>query len=183
MSYSATVPNFWSPVASVPIGCVQWYKPPDRIQEGLNVDGFLLFNGDASGGAIVQAESYEDSALGAVGSYFSGNVVLFYCKSAALSPSPPAAPPNRPPHRPNHQVTQAEDVPCAAVAEIEHRVDVRTLGQVANCGDLMQRSWYTRALCRNFYKSKTNGEYTLCRLGTSSASEPDCVGWDVVKCE
>jgi hypothetical protein len=96
------------------------------------------------------------------------------------SPSPP--PPSNPPFRPAHSVTPYGSAPCVEVAAIEGRVDIRTLTEVANCGDLMNRPWYTRAHCDNFYKSKTDGSYTLCRLGTSSASEPDCVGWDVYAC-
>ena len=59
------------------------------------------------------------------------------------------------------------------MAAIEGRVDIRDLTEVANCGDLMTRPWYTCAHCDNFYKSKNDGSYILCRLGTSSETEPE----------
>ena len=105
--------------------------------------------------------------------------IVFWCASET-SPSPP--PPSNPPFRPAHSVTPYGSAPCAEVAAIEGRVDVRDISAVSNCGDLMNRPWYTRAHCDNFYKSKNDGSYILCRLGTSSETEPDCVGWDTVAC-
>ena len=157
-----------------PPGCSMTFMPPVT-----NVaPAGLMFHNTAN--YDNQVADYGEATILDAGDGVGSFDVVFWCASQI---NPPAPPPNRPPHRPNHEVTQADDVPCAAVAEIEHRVDVRTLASVDNCGALMQRSWYTRGLCRNFYKSKNNGEFTLCRLGTSSETEPDCVGWDVVRCD
>jgi hypothetical protein len=155
-----------------PPGCsMVFLGPPSGGGSPALTDADMRYN---SPGQQDQVADYGDANILAI-----NMEIVFWC-AAIASPSPP--PPSNPPFRPAHAVTPYGSAPCVEVAAIEGRVDIRTLTEVANCGDLMNRPWYTRAHCDNFYKSKNDGSYTICRLGTSSATEPDCVGWDSVAC-
>ena len=155
-----------------PPGCsMMFLAPPSNGGSPASTDADMRYN---SPGQQDQVADYGDANLLAV-----SMEIVFWCASET-SPSPP--PPSNPPFRPAHSVTPYGSAPCVEVAAIEGRVDVRDISAVSNCGDLMNRPWYTRAHCDNFYKSKTDGSYILCRLGTSSETEPDCVGWDTVAC-